>query len=370
MVRVLQATKVYYPTVGGVQRVARQIAEECVRRGHGASVVAARDQGLGERATHAGVETVKASSLGSVVSVPVAPTYPVHLGLAKRRADVVHLHLPNPLSILAELSTGRTAPTIVTYHADVARSTHRRALALYRPLLERLLRRAEEIVVTSPQVRDSSSLLEPFREKVSVTPLGIDVDAVGTGDGPPAAPPGDDDRLTLLFVGRLIYYKGLEYAIDAMREVEADLVIAGDGDLAGELRQRARERDVEDRVHFLGYVPDERLPGLYESADVFVFPSVANSEGFGIAQLEAMAHGTPVVNTALETGVPWVSRDGETGLTVPPADPEALAEAIRTLLADEELRRRYGQQARCRVESQFSLEHMTDAYIERYESLS
>jgi len=368
--RVVHATKFYYPKVGGIEWVARELAMGCRDRGDRVSVVSAVERGRGERTHYDGIPTVKASSLGVLMSVPLAPTYPVHLRRSKGNADLLHFHLPDPLSVTSEVATGRTdAAVVATFHNDIARGTHRKVLAAYRPVLERFLDRTDEIFVTSPTLRDNSPFLEPYREKCTVIPLGIDLDEFGTYRGEEYELPGDPDRPTVLFVGRLIYYKGLEYAIEAMGDVDADLLVAGTGELRDDLRAVARENGVESRVHFLGYVPEEKKHYCYDSADVFVLPSVATSEGFGIVQLEAMSYGTPVVNTNVETGVPWVSQDRETGLTVPPEDPDALARALDELLENDDLRERLGRAARRRVEERFTKDRMIREYLRRYDAL-
>jgi rhamnosyl/mannosyltransferase len=356
---VLHATKFYYPKVGGIEWVVQQLAEGVVDAGETARVLAAVERGRGERTTVNDVRVTKASSAGVALSVPLAPTFPVHLRRGARDADIVHFHLPDPLSVTSQVTAGRRTPkTVATYHNDIARQE--RMLRLYRPVLDRFLADLDRILVTSPRLRDNSPFLEPYTEKCTVVPLSIDLDEYGDYDGPAFDLPVGGDRPVLLFVGRLIYYKGLKYLIDAMREVDADLLIAGTGPLRDSLETRARENDVDDRVTFLGYVADEKLHYCYDRADLFVLPSVASSEGFGIVQLEAMAYRTPVVNTDLPTGVPWVSRDGETGVTVSPRDARALAAGINDLLRNPERRDAYGANARRRVREEFSRNRMVE----------
>ena len=365
---ILQLNKFYHPEVGGIEQVVRAVAEGMQRRGHESRVLVSVPRGWGVEETVESVPVTRTASLGVARSVPLAPTYPLRLRQRSRGADVVHHHLPNPLSVVSHLSTPPTdAPVVATYHSDIVRQ--RTALKLYRPLLRRFLDDVDHVFVTSPRLLEHSEHLAPYHGKASVVPLSVDIDDYGRYDGPPAALPGDPDRPTLLFVGRLSYYKGVEYLVDAMPSVEADLLIGGRGDRRDELEAHVDRLGVADRVHFLGHVDEDRLHACYDRADVFVLPSVAPSEAFGIVQLEAMAHSTPVVNTDLPTGVPWVSQDGETGLTVPPRDADALANAITALLDDPARRRRYGEAARDRVERQFGCERMLDTMEKRYRAI-
>jgi rhamnosyl/mannosyltransferase len=150
--------------------------------------------------------------------------------------------------------------------------------------------------------------------------------------------------------------------IAAMKAVcNAELFIAGCGNLEVKLKKRVRRAGLCASVHFLGTLSRGELLAAFYDCDIFVFPSVANSEAFGICQLEAMYYGKPVINTYLPTAVPTVSLHGVTGLTVPPGDVSALANAINTLVKDEALRCAYGEAAARRVKEKYDRTQMIEA---------
>jgi rhamnosyl/mannosyltransferase len=132
------------------------------------------------------------------------------------------------------------------------------------------------------------------------------------------------------------------------------------------LAQLAKSIGAEERVTFFGEVSDHRLRALLHAADVFVLPSIDRCEAFGIAQLEAMACGKPVVSTNLPSGVRFVNRHETTGLLVPPAEPDALAGALNRLLDDPSLRARLGQAGRERVASEFHVDRMVERTLTVY----
>ena len=354
--RVLQVNKFYYPEIGGIERVVQNIAEG-LPDPYSTRVLAARPKGFGGAERHNGVDVVKTSSLGTTLSVPLSPTFPIRLRTMAQDADIVHHHLPNPLSTVSHLAAGAgDAPVVATYHSDIVRQ--KKAFRIYRPVIEQFLDSVDRIIVTSDRLLDHSKMLEPFTEKCDVVPLSINLNAIKDED--PSPLDIETQGMNVLFVGRLNYYKGVEYLIDAITDVPANLIVVGDGEQRTALEQRSRKRGVADRVQFLGRVSDERLASAYHTADLFVLPSVEPSEAFGVVQLEAMARGLPVVNTSLPTGVPWVSLHRETGLTVEPRDSDVLADAITKLIEDDKRRQKYGKQARERVEQLFTREQMLE----------
>ena len=205
-------------------------------------------------------------------------------------------------------------------------------------LVRGVLRRAKLVIAASTALAQAASLLGA--RDVRVIPSGVDLPAE---IGPEADPP------EVLYAGRLSEEKGVLELVEATRGMR--LVVAGDGPL------RARVPAAR------GFVPNDELQGLYARAAVVTCPS--RREGFGVACLEAMAHGRPVVATRVG-GLRDLVVDGETGLVVPPRDPEALRAALRRLIADPDLRRRLGAAGRQRARERFSWDAVTSAVVDAY----
>jgi len=177
------------------------------------------------------------------------------------------------------------------------------------------------------------------------------------------------DLPILLNIGRLVGYKGQRYLIEAVRDLDVAVWLAGAGPLEVELKAQARALGIGDRVRFCGPVADADLPAMIHACDIFVLPSITPSEAFGIVQIEAMACGKPVISCELASGVPFVNQDGVTGIVVPPGSAAALAEAVGRLLVEPALRQRMGESGRCRAEQEFDGNVMIDRYWKLFEEL-
>jgi len=357
--RVLQVGKFYPPHYGGIETHLQVLCGGLREHADVRVLVSSDDRSHSVEV----IDDVPVERLATPFTLAGAPINP---GMARRireaAADVVHLHLPNPAAVVAYLASGHRGRLVVSYHSDVVRQ--RLLDAAFRPILWRLLDRADAIIAATPDYLRSSPTLARYRDRCHVIPYGIPLGAFERRDEAVAALRERFGERLVLGVGRLVYYKGFEHLIQAMRQVDGHLVIVGNGPLRGALQERARAAGVADRVTLLGGVEDA-VP-FYHAAQVFVLPSVARSEAFGIVQIEAMACGRPVVNTSLDSGVPYVSRSGESGLTVPPADPGALARAVNLLLDDAALRDTLGRAARARVEREFSQEVMVQRILGLY----
>lgn len=356
--RLLIAGKAYDPHIGGIETVMQQTADY-MRRYAKTKVLCCRDDfGLTKREKIHGVPVTYAGSLGTLASCPVSFSFLEEFRNKAMLADTVELHLPFPVADLALLLSGYKGRVVVAWHSDVVRQ--KLMLTFYKPLMKWLLRRADAILVATEAHIDSSLYLRPFRGKCVIVPYGI---APEEYEMRPHLEPlkgylHDKSAKKILFTGRLVYYKGADVLLEAFANLKsnAELFFAGTGVLEPELQARAETLGIRERVHFLGRRMTPELRDMFAECDLFVLPSVANSEAFGIVQLEAMVNGKPVINTALPTGVPLVSLDGETGLTVPPQDPDALTKAMEQLLTDDALREQYGKAARERVLREFSLQ--------------
>lgn len=390
--KILHIYKDYPPILGGIENHVKLLAEGLAGCGHDVTALVTNPTGLRTTVLREnGVTVIRAGRLATVASTPLSLALPWQL--LRQRPDVVHLHYPYPVGEVSQWLLRRGRATVLTYHADIVRQAG--ILRFYKPILQWVLRRVNAIIIGSPPMRGGVFLGE-HQAKLRLIPYGI---ALARFQAAPAEPAltrlraqvnaacaragatlasGDADSTpilphshtpTLLFVGRLRYYKGLDWLIRALPQVPGRLVVCGTGNMGSEWQALARELAVGDRVAWLGEVPDADLPALYHLADLFVLPASHPSEAFGLVQVEAMAARLPVVCTELGTGTSYVNQHGITGLVVPPQDADALAAAINALLADPARRVAMGDTARERVAAEFASDVMVARVLGLYEDV-
>ena len=358
--RITQLGKFYLPHHGGIESYLHEICKALKDETH-LRVLVSNDYSKTEDTMVEGVQVRRLATYGTIASTPITPGFfgeirSIHEG-------IIHLHHPNPLpTVWSLLCADPRVKIVVSYHADIV--NQRILKYAFFPFLHGLLRRCAAIIASSSMLIDRSETLRPFREKCHVIPFPIDsvsfrgrICAVKVKELRAKA-----NRPIVLSIGRLVPYKGFEYLITAMKEVDAELWIIGEGPLRDQLNQQGAA--LSGKVRLLGSVPD--VANYHAASDVFVLSSINRSEAYGIVQMEAMAAGKPVVNTLLESGVPYVSKSGESGLTVPPADPKALSKAINILLSDPKMREEMGRNGMLRVASEFDVSRIKQQTLEVY----
>ncbi|MFJ5922051.1 glycosyltransferase family 4 protein [Kitasatospora sp. NPDC092948] len=366
-------TPYYPPKVGGVEhyaaRVARAVADDPAFR----AVVITSGTGLRTTVTEEeGVQVVRLGTWLKLSNTPLSPLWPLQLRRWLRRtgAQVVNAHAPVPgLGDLAVLSAGRR-PTVLTYHAG---SMHKgepgsgladRLIGSYeRHVLPRVFARARTLVAVSPV-----SLAEGRPHAVRITP-GVDPERFTPGAAPSTRP------RTVLYVGRMdrsSAWKGVDVLLRAFAELPdgtasgpVRLRLVGGGDALPDHLALAAELGVADRVEATGELTGDRLVEAVRTAAAVVLPSRTEAESFGMALVEAMACGTPVVGSAVG-GIPYLVEDGVCGLLVPPGDPAALAVAVRRVLVDGALADRLGAEGRRRAERDYAWDALMSRYLELF----
>lgn len=364
--RILHVSKLYYPWVGGVERNLQELVE-ALKEKAGVRILCCEQRGKTKIQKINNVEVLKSCSFGLFLSLPLSPCFPYHFRKMTREADLIHYHSLFPLAELMEIFLNPEKKKIVTIHYERLRRDY--LMNFYRPFLRAFLKRMDIIIIPSKSLLNSK-ILSGLSKKVEIVPFGVDIKKFELNPEREKKKDEIKERYgfpIILFVGNLLPYKGVQYLILAMKGIEGNLLIIGDGVLKKELQKIVAMNGLEGKVHFLGGKSYEELVPFYHACDIFVLPSLY--ESFGNVQLEAMVCGKPVINTNIPTGVPEISIHEVTGLTVPPGDPSALSEAIKRLIENKEERERFGMRARERVEKLYSMEIVSEKILSLYEKL-
>jgi len=293
----------------------------------------------------------------------------------RERPSLVHAHWVIPGGVTGALAAGRR-PLVISLHGSDVFVAERHAAA--RRAARMAFQRASWVTACSEDLRTRAVALGADPARTSVIPYGVDADRFAPDAAARAARRkalGIGDEVPVVFAfGRLARKKGFEYLIAAIAALKRGwpalrLVLAGDGDLAAELREQVAAAGILESVHFLGAVPHDQIPAWLSAADVAVVPSVhdaaGNVDGLPNTVMEIMASSTPLVATRVG-GIAAVATDGSTASLVAERDPAALAGAIDTLLRNPAARRAIGERARQLVRSQYAWANVAEQFDEVY----
>lgn len=322
-----------------------------------------------------GIDVLRTPIIGKFLFTPLSPFFIRDFKrlLKEQKPDLIHIQMPNVSAFAAlYVKSCSDIPVIVHWQSDVitADSGFLMTLAykMYRPLEQRLLRVAKLIISTTDAYSKSSQPLREWQEKVRVVPVGIADKNAATQKEKST---DNNGRLNLLCIGRLTYYKGHKYLLEAVeRFPECTLTVVGTGDQQQGLEKWLVRSKAKDRILFTGAVDGERLDQLLQECDALCLPSIERTEAFGVVLLEAMRVEKAVISSDVTgSGMAWVVDDGVTGILVKPNNVIELVNAISTLSKDPELRYSMGRAGRERFLKYMEIEKVAEQIDELYESV-
>lgn len=353
-------------SVGGVERVIQSISRELIQMGISSDVLATSpsSQSTIFDGSHIHYYPITINTF----SCPISFGFLKHFCDIASQYDLLHYHFPWPFADLTHILSRIRKPTVMTYHLDIVRQP-KWMRALYSPLMHHFLGQMNHIVATSKNLIDSSPVLQRYKDKTSAIPITID----------PSLYPAPDTSLIqslqqkigshfFLFVGVLRYYKGLDFLLEAVRNSDIPVVIAGSGPEELKLKTMVQQHNMTN-VTFLGYVTESEKVALLTLCKAVVAPAHLRSEAFCISLLEGLMFGKPLISTDLGTGTSFVNTHNVSGLVVTPGDSHALRSAMQQFMRDEQFYQQVMMGARQHFNAHFGQKKMAEDYLMVYKKV-
>ena len=343
--------------LGGTEVATHNIARHLAKRGHDVHIITFLDGGLPKESMEQGfyVHRIRFPKVRFVGGILLRVK--VLLVLKKFNPDVIHAqNIGNGIFGFWAKKFLRRPYVVWGQGSDVYV-----AWQFKKQISKLVLPSADAVIALTEDMRGEMQKL--CNREIFVIPNGIDLERFENLSRAKARSELQikETEKIILFVGTLRAVKGVKYLIQAMsimgqNSINARLILVGNGEERQSLQGLTKELDLEEDVTFVGKVPNEEIPQYMIASDVFVLPSL--SESFGIVNLEAMACGLPIVATKVG-GLPEIIEEGKNGFLVEPKNLEQIAEKVRLLLGDDELRRRISENNKTRVK-EYSWESVVD----------
>ena len=370
--KILHITKYYYPFLGGIEQVTRDIVNVFIEMGAEQKVICFNEDASdgkflckhNESVTDIvdGVEVIRCGYFFKFASQALPAKYGSTLKnlINDFSPDLVILHYPNPFATHYLLRhKNKKFKLLVYWHLDITRQRFLKRLFYYQTI--NLIKRADKILGATPKNLNESEFSQFFASKKHMLPLMVnEQNLTMTKDEIELSEKLKikyADKILCFFLGRHVQYKGISYLIEASKELNNEnikIVIAGNGELTKSLKAKAKD---DQKIEFIGQISDSEKKIYLYSCNIFCFPSITKNEAFGIALAEGMYFGKPAVTFTIPgSGVNYVNLDGVTGIECPNCDYKAYAKAIKKLSDDLELRNKMGNAARQRILDNFTAE--------------
>lgn len=371
MIRILQVGKFFYPERGGIESVSKSLIDNLDQTKFKMDLLCFNTNSTTVIDQYQQSNIIRCGLLFSFFSAPFSFSFFRKFFQLHRQYDIIHIHTPNPIPLIALYFVNPSAKIIIHWHSDILNKGV--LYMLIKPFETAALKKASAIIGTSQTYIEESEPLKKYSNKTHCIPLGTTIlKDLNILENAAAIRDKYAAKKIVFSLGRFVGYKGFNYLIAAAALLPDDLVIiiGGIGPLFHEYELFIQQNKLADKVILTGNIPDDHLQNYFEAADIFCLPSCEKSEAFGVVIIEALSFGKPVVATTIAgSGVSWVNQHGVTGLNVPPKDPKALADAINKLAIDEALRKAMGNAALDRYQHCFTETSMQRNFESFYHQL-
>lgn len=370
--KLLQLGKAYPPAnLGGVEIVIQLLTEGLNDHGIVCDALGVNDIPVYKIEEYKQGKIYRAKLLKKKFSTLLSFQLPSLLKKITNQYDIITIHSPDPMACLALWLVKPKCKVVLYWHSDILKQ--KLLLTFYNPLLNWLLKRADKIIATSPNYINGSKYLSKHFSKCEVIPIGIDhPQKVENINNEYKRFEHLKNRKIIFSLGRLAYYKGYEFLVKSAKEISDDAVIliAGAGEENDKLINIIDENSLHEKVFLLGKISEEEKEFLFKNAKIFALSSIYKTEAYAIVQVEALSYGLPIISTKIPgSGVDWVNKDKETGIIVPIRDSLSISKAINSLLNDEELYKKYSENAYNRYSENFTKDKMIEKIIALYNKL-
>ena len=360
-IKLLLITPYFYPESGGLESYTYNISKRMVKKGFDVTILCSTRDKIDENENLDGIKVIRQKPNFILSNTPIRFNlfFTMSKLVKENDFDLINAHTPVPLyaDVAAMVSKRHKIPFILTYHAGSLmkdRIVIDAVAKIYQRSIEKFtLAQADKIITVSEFVKNN--YIKEYKEKVCIISPGVDIDKFKPLNKIEKKPNN------ILFVAQLVKghkWKGLDYLLESVNLIKKDiesikLTVVGSGNYIDHYKDRVNELRIKDNVIFKGRVSDEELVKEYQRANILILPTYTDAESFGMVLIEANACGISVIGTRTG-GIQYVIKDGETGLLVPPKNPEALADAVIELLNDEDLAKKMGENGRRLVEKRYT----------------
>ncbi|QOG12073.1 glycosyltransferase [Arcobacter sp. FWKO B] len=371
--RILQLGRFYPPSIGGIETVMYDITEGLNNyKDVSCDVLCSSKNYTYEENIYDKYKVIRTKSYGIYFSTSITPQMIFKLKKIIKEYDILHIHLPDPMANIVLMFVDSSKQKIVLHwHSDIVKQKY--LLKIYEPFQDWMMKKANKIIATTPKYIYESKYLQKYKDKCVSIPIGIDKNKLSIDVHEVNSIREKYKNKKIIFsLGRLVYYKGFEYLIEAAKYLSEEyiILIGGTGPLHAKLVHKIKLYNLENKVKLLGRIDDKELGNYYAACDIYCLSSVEKSEAFAIVQIEAMSFSKPIVATQIKgSGVDWVNKHHESGINVLPKNGKELAEAIMKVTLDKELYSKYSQGAKNRFEEYFHRKTMVESIYKLYNEL-